>query len=137
MWGEGGGQSLRASLDPSQAETDSSVSWFLCQLLLLGTVALWLHLDTLSFVEKGMGGLQLTSLLLMLHLQHLTSLVVPVLQTRAVEQWGSWTRSDGTMLVSLFQGSQPKGWWSTGGKTGPQVFLPQGAFFHHLHSSLA
>lgn len=68
MWSEGGGQSLRPSLDPSQAGTDASVSWFLSQLLLLGVVALWLHSGTLSFVGKGMGGLQLTSLLLMLHL---------------------------------------------------------------------
>lgn len=66
---------MRASLDPSQVGTDTSVSRFLSQLLLLGVVALWLHLGTLSFVGKGMGGLQLTGLLLMLHLQHLTSLM--------------------------------------------------------------
>lgn len=75
MWGEGGGQSLRASLNPSQAGTDTSESWFLSQLLFLGVIALRLHLGALSFVGKGMGGLQLTSLLLMLHLQHLTSLM--------------------------------------------------------------
>lgn len=75
VWGEGGGYSLRTSLIPSQDETDTSMSWFLCQLLFLGTVALWLHLDTLSFVGKGMGGLQLTSLLLILNLQHLISLM--------------------------------------------------------------
>lgn len=45
--------------------------WF----TLLGFVTLWLSLGTLSFVGKGMGGLQLTSLLLMLHLQHITSLM--------------------------------------------------------------
>lgn len=55
VWREGGGQSLRASLDPSQAETDTSISWFLCWFLLLGTVALWLHLDNLRLCGKGDG----------------------------------------------------------------------------------
>lgn len=126
--GGGGGESLRASLDPSWAGTTISVSWFLSQLLLLGVTALQLHLGTLSFMGKGVRGLQLTSLVFNVssavcnipeeHKIHelfsegnillcLPSLnMVPVLQIRATEQWGTRTGPDGTMLL---QGSQPDG----------------------------
>lgn len=75
MWGEGGGKSLRASLDPSQAETVT-----LCPGSSIGSCFLvpWpcgCILITSSFVGKRMGGLQLTCLLLMVHLQHLAPLM--------------------------------------------------------------
>lgn len=123
MGSEGGGQSLRPSLDPSQAGTDASVSWFLSQLLLLGVVALWLHSGTLSFVGKGMGGLQLTSLLLMVHLQRLISLMNMNMSSSLKEnpsvsdqpKHGPSSADQGSGAV----GQQDKIWWDHAGKPLP------------------
>lgn len=157
--GGGGGEGLGASLDPSQAGTASSVSWFLSQLLLLGVAALQLHLGTLSFMGKEVRGLQLTCPVFdassaafnvseerkthelfsegntLLCLPSLN--IVPVLQIRAMEQWGTRTGPNGTMLVASSRDHSLMAAWSAGDTEGPQVFLPRGDFFHQLHSSLA
>lgn len=112
-----GGEGLEASLNPHQAGIAISVSWFFSQLLLLGAAALCLCLGTLIFTEKGMRGLQLTSLVFdalpavfnipkehKIHelfskgntLLCLPSLnMIQILQIRAAELWSTRTRLDG------------------------------------------
>lgn len=153
--GGGGGEGL----DPSWAGTAISMSWFLSWLPLLGVAVLQLHQSTLSFMGKGVKGLQLTPLVFdassatfnipeeheihelfsegntLLCLPSLNT--VPVLQIRAMEQWGTRMAPDGTMLVASSRDHSLMAAWSAGDAAGPQNFLPGGDFFHQLHSSLA